>query len=95
MESSALAVWLGDGAAICEHGEQCIGIIPRKEPYILSPVRRFEHREVELWTNSIPRFDIDVHTNKNCRFRTRALQEPNVKVVPQIEVGLDPHVDLA
>jgi hypothetical protein len=38
---------------------------------------------------------IEVHTTQNHHFHARALQEPDVKeVVPQIKVGLDPHVGL-
>jgi hypothetical protein len=35
-----------DGAATREHGEQRIGVVPKKEPYFLPPDRRVEHQKV-------------------------------------------------
>jgi hypothetical protein len=43
----------------------------------------------------MPKSNEDVHTTQNCCFHTQALLEPDMKeVVPQIEVGLNPHVGL-
>jgi hypothetical protein len=50
---------------------------------------------VELGIDSMPRFDIDVHATQNRRFRARVLREPDTKeVLPNIKVGLNPHVDI-
>jgi hypothetical protein len=88
-------VGLGDKAATREHGEWHVGIIPQKEPYLLLPIQSTRHGEMEVRINSVPRSDEDVHTTQNCRFHSRALLELGVKeVVPQIEVGLHPHVGL-
>jgi hypothetical protein len=51
---------------------------------------------VDVGIDSMPGFDIDVHAAQNHHFCTRALQGPNTKdVVPQIKVGLNPHIGLA
>jgi hypothetical protein len=43
----------------------------------------------------MPRSDGDAHTAQNCRFHAQALLEPGAKeIVPQIEVGLNPHIGL-
>jgi hypothetical protein len=88
-------VGLGDRLATREHGERRNGIVPKKERYFLAPIRRFGHGEVEVGINSLPRTDIKVHTTQHPPFHARALQELGAKkVVPHIEVGLDPHIDL-
>jgi hypothetical protein len=40
-------------------------------------------------------FNIAIHAAQNRRFLARAQQEPGVnEVVPQMKVGLDPHVGI-
>jgi hypothetical protein len=79
-----------------EHGERRISVISQKKSYFLPPVRGFRNGEVEVGIDSVLGFDIDVHASQNCHFRAQALQGPNVKeIVPQIKVGLNPHVGLA
>jgi hypothetical protein len=85
-------VGLGDGAATCEHGELLVSVIPQKELYFLPTIWRIRCREVEVGMNSVPKSDEDVHTAQNHRFHARVLSEPGTKVVPQIEVGLNPHI---
>jgi hypothetical protein len=78
----------GDGAVIRERRERCGGIVLQKEPYFLPLIHRIRYGEVEVGINSVPRFEVNVHTSQNCRFHAWALWEPDVKeVVPQIEVG--------
>jgi hypothetical protein len=43
----------------------------------------------------MPRLDIDVNATQNHHFRARARQELGAKeVVPQMKVGLNPHIGL-
>jgi hypothetical protein len=43
----------------------------------------------------MPKSNEVIHTTQHHCFRTRALPEPSAeKVVPQIEVGLNPHIGL-
>jgi hypothetical protein len=89
-------VGLGNGAATCEHGERCVGVIPRKEPYFPPPVRRTKHWEVEVGINSTPRSNKDVHITQSYRFHARAWPQLGTKeVLLQIEVGLNPYMGLA
>jgi hypothetical protein len=65
--------WVGGGAATRENGEWRIGVVPQKESYFPPPVRRIRYREVEVWINSAPRSNEDVHTTQSCHFLARAL----------------------
>jgi hypothetical protein len=62
-------VRLGDGAAIHEHGERHVGVVPPKEPYSQPPDRRVGHREVKVGTNSRPESDKDVDNGQSYHFR--------------------------
>jgi hypothetical protein len=87
--------WIGGRGATREHGDRGINVIPKKEPYFPPPVQLTEHHEVEVVINSTSRSDEEVHATQNCLFHARALSESNTKkVVPQIEVGLNPDIGL-
>jgi hypothetical protein len=58
-------VGLGDGPVAHEHGEQCISVVPQKEPYFPPPVRRTRHQVVKVGINSTPRLDQDIHSTQN------------------------------
>jgi hypothetical protein len=87
---------LRDGAATHAHGEWCVSVVPHKEPYFPPPEWRVGHQEAKVGINYRPRSDKDVHIAQSRHLRTRALLSPGTKeVVPQIEVGLNPHIGLA
>jgi hypothetical protein len=54
-------VGLGDREATHEHVEKHIGVVPQKEPYLLSPVRRTGRQEVEVRINSTAGSNEDIH----------------------------------
>jgi hypothetical protein len=87
---------LTDKSATYEHGEQCIGVVPQKELYFSPPDRSIKHRKAKVRINSWPGLDKDVHAAPHHYFRVRALSQPGAKeIVPQIEMGLNPHIGLA
>jgi hypothetical protein len=84
-------VGLGDGAVTCECRERHDGDISQKEPYFVPLICRIVHGEVEVGIDSVPEFDIDVHTTENHRLHGRALVEPDAKeVVAHIKLGVNP-----
>jgi hypothetical protein len=66
-------VGLMDGVATRDHGERCVGVVPKKEPYFLPHDRRVRHQKAELGINTRPRSDKDVHTTQYRCFRAQAL----------------------
>jgi hypothetical protein len=86
---------LGNRVATHEHGERRVGVIPQKEPHFPPPVRRTRDQEVEVGINSTARSNKYVSTAQSCHFYSRALLLLGTEeVVPQIEVGLNPHIGL-
>jgi hypothetical protein len=90
-------VGLGDGTVASKHGERRGGGgVPQVEPHFLPPINGFRHGDVEIRIDTLPRLDTDDHNPRISHFRARALREPNAKeVVPQDEMGVNPHEGLA
>jgi hypothetical protein len=70
--------------------------VPQKEPFFLSPDQRVGHLNLEVWTDSQPRSDRNAHIAPHCHFLTRAQPQLEAEeIVPEIKLGLNPHVGLA
>jgi hypothetical protein len=59
--------------ATYEHGERRVGVISQKESYFLPPDQRVRRQKVEVWIDSRPESDEDVHTAPHHYFHVRAL----------------------
>jgi hypothetical protein len=75
--------------------ERRIDVILQEEPLPLPPGRWVGHREVEVQVDLTPSPDVNIDKAPHRHLRTQVLPELDAgEVVPQIKVGLNPHVSL-
>jgi hypothetical protein len=96
LSDSVPPVGLSSRAPTRNHRERCVDVILQEEPLHLPPTQRVGHRELEVRVDLKPSSDMNIDAAPHRCLRARVLPESDMtEIVPQIKVGLNPHVSLA